>query len=112
MPKRFLVLVLIPLGAVLAFLSLEVIGIPLVLAALALVVHAGRRSADLPLLLMGFGIGFAGSVGFFALRTSAIFTGDAGAVGAAWFAAHFAFGLGVVAVGSWLLQRRTSATEN
>lgn len=105
-------LLLMPLGAVLAFLSLEVIGIPLVLAAVALIVYVGRRSADLPLLLMGFGIGFAASVGFFALRTSAIFSGDVGAVGVAWFAAHFAFGLGVVAAGSWLRQRRSSLTEN
>jgi hypothetical protein len=112
MPKGFLVLMLIPLGAVLAFLSLEVIGIPLVLAVLALVSYLGHRSEDLPLLLMGFGIGFAGSVGFFALRTSGIFTGDGGAVGAVWFAAHFAFGLGVVAAGSWLLQRRMGSTEN
>ena len=90
-------LLLMPLGAVLAFLSLEVIGIPLVVASLALVLYAGRRSTDLPLLLIGFGLGFAASVGFFALRTSAIFTGDGGLVGAAWFAAHLAFGLGVIA---------------
>jgi hypothetical protein len=112
MPKRLLVLLLMPLGAALAFLSLEVIGIPLVLAALALVVYVGRKSADLPLLLLGFGIGFAASVGFFALRTSSIFTGDGGMVGVAWFAAHFAFGLGVVAAGSWLFQRRARTTGN
>jgi hypothetical protein len=111
MPKRYLVLLLTPLGAALAFLSLEVIGIPLVVAALAYVIYAGRRSGDLPLLLMGFGIGFAGSVLFFAVRTSAIFSGAGGAVGVAWFAAHLVFGLGLVAAGSWLLQHSASPSE-
>jgi hypothetical protein len=106
-----LVLVLVlALGAALAFLSLEVIGIPLVLVALALIVYIGRKSGDLALPLMGFGIGFAASVGFFAVRTSGIFSGETGAVGMAWFAAHFLFGLGVVGTGSWLLQRRATST--
>ena len=112
MPKRFLVLLLIPLGAALAFLSLEVIGIPLVLATLGFVLYVGHRSGGLPLLLMGFGIGFTASVLFFALRTSAIFSGGAGAAGVAWFAAHLVFGLGLVAAGSWLLQRSARPTES
>ena len=40
---------------------------------------------------MGFGIGFTASVLFFALRTSAIFSGGAGAAGVAWFASHLVF---------------------
>jgi hypothetical protein len=86
---------LLALGAGLAFLSLELIGIPLVLIALGIIVWAGRRTGTTHTALMSFGVGFVGSVSFFALR--GFFSPDTS--GRLWFVVYFAFGVAMIAAG-------------
>ena|ERR1700680_3298240 len=111
MRSRLWVAFLVPLGAMLAFLSLEGIGIPLVIIALGLIVFAGRRRGDLGVLLMLFGAGFLTSVIFFATVTSGVFRGQADLFGAGWFASHFAFGVALLVTG-WILQARRPRQRN
>jgi hypothetical protein len=94
----------LPLGAGLAFLSLEVTGVPLLVAAMLIAYHAGSRaSIDLPLWSACFGLAFAGTVAFFAWRTSGIFAGTANTGSVPWFAFWFLFGGALTCGGSALL---------
>jgi hypothetical protein len=89
---------LLALGAGLAFLSLEVIGIPLLLVALGIIVWAGRRTGNTHKALMLFGGGFVASVSFFAVRWG-IFSPDVDTGGRLWFVVYFAAGVGMIAAG-------------
>ncbi len=66
--RRLWVVLLLPLGAGLAFLSLEFIGLPLVLITLVLIASVGRRAGNVPAALGSFGVGFVVSVSDFAIR--------------------------------------------
>ncbi len=99
------VIVLLPLGAGVGFLSLETIGIPLIPIILGLMILVGRRVGNLPEALMSFGVGFVASVSYFAIRTSGIFSGQADFLGTAWFAFQLALGVAMVVVG-WLMRLR------
>lgn len=100
------VALLLPLGAALAFLSLEFIGLPLVLITLVLIVLVGRRAGNVPALLGSFGAGFVVSVSYFAIRVG-IFSGEEGLSGTVWFATQFAFGVAMIALGWGLFVRST-----
>jgi hypothetical protein len=97
----------LPLGAGLAFLSLEVIGVPLLVVAMLIGYRVGRRaSIDSPLWTACFGVAFAGTVAFFALRTSGIFSGAANTGTVPWFVFWFLFGCTLACGGFALLIRR------
>jgi hypothetical protein len=89
---------LLALGAGLAFLSLELIGIPLVLMALGIIVWAGRRGGNTHTALIWFGVGFVASVGFFAIRWG-FFSADADNSGRFWFVVYFAVGVAMILMG-------------
>jgi hypothetical protein len=103
--RRIWVMVLLPLGAAVGFLSLEVIGIPLIPIILVLMIRVGRRAGNLPEALMSFGLGFAACVSYFWLRTAA--------TEQLWYALQFALGVALVVVGCTmlLLRRRPQATR-
>jgi uncharacterized membrane protein required for colicin V production len=93
-------MVLLPLGAAVGFLTLEMIGIPLIPIILVLMVLVGRRAGILPEVLMSFGLGFAASVAYFATRTA-----DRDQLW--WYALPFALGVALLVVGyTMLLLRR------
>jgi hypothetical protein len=105
MRGRLWVVVLLPLGAGVGFLSLETIGILLIPIILVLVVRVGRRVGNLPEALMSFGVGFLASVSFFAIRTSGISSGTTDFLGTAWFVFWLALGVAMVVVG-WVMRLR------
>jgi hypothetical protein len=111
MPTLLWVAIVLPLGAILAFLSLEGIGIPLVFVALGLIVYVTRRTGNRSVVVMSFGVGFLLSVSFFAIVTSRIFRGEADPFATEWFAAHFAFGVAVIVMG-WILRPRDAYRGN
>lgn len=97
----------LPMGAALAFLSLEAIGAPLLVIAMLIAYHvAGRASVDLPVWSVCFGVAFAGTVAFFALQTSGIFTGAANTGSVWWFGFWFLFGCTLTCGGSTALITR------
>jgi hypothetical protein len=97
----------LPLGAGLAVLSLEVIGVPLLVAAILIGYHVGgRASIALPLWSACFGLAFAAIVAYFALRTSGIFAGAANTGSVPWFGFWFLFGCTLTCGGFALLVRR------
>ena len=100
-----LLVVALPFGVCLGFLSLEGIGVPLVAIAVLLALGIGRRSWILPATAMSFGLGFAATVVYFALRTSGIFAGAADTGTIAWFAFWFLFACALVCVGAVTLRR-------
>ena len=65
-----------------------------------------HSSADLTLPFVGFELGFAGSVGCFALLTSGIFDGTAGSGSVYWFGFWFLVGCAMTCVGAGLFTRR------
>ena len=105
MPTRLRVAVALSLGASLGFLSLEVIGIPLVVIALGLIFVVSRKTGNLSVWLMSFGAGFVTSVSFFATVSSGIFSGQADPSAAEWFASNFALGVALIVLG-WIVRSR------
>ena len=97
----------VAIGAGLGFCCLELIGAPLLIAVLWIGRYAaGHSSADLTLPFLGFGFGFAGSVAWFAVRTSGIFDGTAGSGSVYWFGFWFLVGCAMTCVGARYLMRR------
>jgi hypothetical protein len=97
----------LPLGAALAFLSLEVIGVPLLVVAMLIGYRvSGRASMDPSLWSACFGLAFTGTIAFFALRTSGIFNGAANTGSVAWFGLWLLFGCTLTCAGFALLVRR------
>ena len=111
MPTQLWVAVLLPFGAALAFLSLEFVGIPLVVVALGLIFVVGRKTGNRAALLMSLGAGYVTSVSFFAIVTSGIFRGVAGLFAEVWFASHFSFGVALIVLG-WIMQSRRVDSDN
>jgi hypothetical protein len=99
-------LLAIALGVGLGFLCLEIIGVPLIIAVLLIGRYASDHSdADLTLPLLGFGVAFACTVGWFTVRTSGIFDGTGGS-GIAYFAFWFLVGCALTVLGVTRLAQR------
>jgi hypothetical protein len=108
--SALLVVLALPMGVGLAFLSLEGIGVPLLIVALVIASHVGRRrNVDLPLLSVCFGLGFAATVAALALRTSGIFQGATDTGSALWFGFWFLFGCTLTCGGVGILIRRRAS---
>jgi hypothetical protein len=96
-----LALLALALGAGLGFLCLELIGVPLLIATVLLGRSAAdRSSADLTLPRLAFGVGFTGSVAWFAVRTSGIFDGSANSGSLFWFGFWLLTGCMLVSIGA------------
>jgi hypothetical protein len=92
-------LLALTLGAGLAVLCLEFIGVPLLIATVLLGRAAPNRpSADMALPRLAFGVGFTGSVAWFAVRTSGIFDGSANSGSLVWFGFWLLLGCMLVSV--------------
>ena len=89
------------LGGGLGFLSLELIGIPLLLVALSLIVWTGSKPGFTEKGLMWFGAGFVTSVSWFGVRWG-VFSPDASTSGRLFFLTYFVAGLVMIAAGMGL----------
>ncbi|MGH7687116.1 MAG: hypothetical protein ACREN2_09920 [Candidatus Dormibacteria bacterium] len=102
------------IGAGLGFLSLELAGVILLFtfipAALVMKRHERER---LPDVLFCFGVGYLASVVYFAIRTSGIFSGEAGSGEIAYFSVHIAIGVALIGSGvaMWLCWTASDLTK-
>jgi hypothetical protein len=103
-------LLAVAVGVGLGFLCLELVGAPLLIATLVVGRYAtSRSSVSLALPLLGLGFGFAGSVAWFAVRTSGIFDGTAGSGSVYWFGFWFLLGCSMLLIGAGLLLQQFAA---
>ncbi len=98
----------VAVGAVFAALSLETLGVALLLLIPVAVVLKRRATARLPLVTVTFALGYLIGIGFFAWRTSGIVGSDAINWGvAAYFGSLAAVGVVVLVVGLVMHSRRS-----
>lgn len=104
MSRLFFVIVGVALGAALAFLSIETLGIGILLVVPFVAFMRLRPPADRAASLMAFATGFLGSVAYLA-GASGVFTGRADTNTAIVYYGHAALGVLGLATGVGLWQR-------
>jgi hypothetical protein len=101
----------VPAGVALAFLTLELIGLPLVALVIGMSYRVLRRHpTEFCVLMLTVGVSFAGTVGVASGWGSHRFTGSATAFSIVWNAVAFLFGLSLV-LGALVLQHRAGAAH-
>jgi hypothetical protein len=101
----------LPLGAGLAFLTLESVGTPFMSVVIIIFLALLVRPFRFPETLILFGAGFTVVVAFFLVRTSGVLSGEATAAGTALFLGSLAVGIAILGTGVVLLGRRVSGVR-
>jgi hypothetical protein len=101
----------LPLGAGLAFLTLESVGTPFMTVVIIIFLGLLVRPLRFPETMVCFGAGFSAVVGLALVRTSGVLTGEATAAVTALVLGSLAVGLAILGTGLVLLARQVGGSR-